>query len=117
MFRASSRLSLSRKFGFPPMSTTVNANTRLIECSDAFYKSAAENLKENENPMTRTKYNKAFLKHMYDQAQVEQLPVVLKAEQISQRFAEANGESELRRRNVIYSEIVDGRLAVSRRSR
>lgn len=117
MLRASSRLSMARKFGFPAISLSAASDSRLVECSDAFYNSVIENLKDNDNPMTRTKYNKAFLKHMYDQANNEQLPIMLKSELTSARYVQANSETELRRRNVIYSEIVDGMISMSRRAR
>jgi hypothetical protein len=116
MLRTSTRRALARKAGISVLATAQHPQTKLIDVSDSFYNACLENLDEKNNPMVRTKYNKAFLQQMQELAAINQLPVVLRSEIESKRFVEANSHIELRRRNVVYSEIVDGTEILRRHS-
>lgn len=117
MLRTSTRKALGRRIGFSPLATAQDRHTKLIDISDSFYNACLENLTDKANPMNRTKYNKDFLQQMYLSAVDCQLPEVLRSSVESKRFVEANSHVELRRRNVVYSEIVDGRRSVNRHPR
>lgn len=117
MLRASTRKALARKIGLSPLATTMEPQTKLIDISDSFYNACLENLGDNANPMIRTKYNKAFLQQMHEATAEKQMPMMLRAEIEARRFVEANSHVELRRRNIVYSEIVDGRSFLKRHPR